>query len=202
MTSSPVEPADLLDLKLLPAWVKEPVEANRDADVEGEHGLERPARHHRAAPTHRGRRSTLDSGRSRGGVQLPITKPGKHEARRRRFEPDRHSARRGGAPEDRPRGEEHSSVTRTPLQITIRFLPYSPAFENVVAQIKSGSVAYSLYALARLFLEKPERDAVRLPAKAEPPLFRLGDNGTLSLNREFLEQNAFRLAQSDFYRID
>jgi len=202
MTSSPVEPADLLDLKLLPAWVKEPVESKRYADVEGEHGLERPARHHRAAPTHRGRRSTLDSGRSRGGVQRPITKPGKHHARRRRFEPDRHSARRGGAPEDRPRGEEHSSVTRTPLQITIRFLPYSPAFENVVAQIKSGSVAYSLYALARLFLEKPERYDVRLTAKAEPPLYRLGDNGTLSLNREFLEQNAFRLAQSDFYRID
>ena len=201
MTSSPVEPADLLDLKLLPAWVKEPVEANRYADVEGEHGLERPARHHRGAPTHRGRRSTLDSGRSRAGVQRPITKPGKHEARRRRFEPDRHSARRGRA-EDRPRGEEHASVTQTPLQITIRFLPYSPAFENVVAQIKSGSVAYSLYALARLFLEKPERYDVRLTAKAESPLYRLGDNGALSLNREFLEQNAFRLAQPDFYRID
>ena len=27
MTSPPVEPADLLDLKLLPAWVKEPVDA-------------------------------------------------------------------------------------------------------------------------------------------------------------------------------
>jgi hypothetical protein len=201
MTSSPVEHADLLDLKLLPAWVKEPVEPKRYADVEGEHGLERPARHHRGAPTHRGRRSTLDSGRSRAGVQRPITKPGKHEARHRRFEPDRHSARRGSA-EDRPRGEEHRSVTRTPLQITIRFLPYSPAFENVVAQIKSGSVAYSLYALARLFLEKPERYDVRLMAKAEPPLYRLGDNGALSLNREFLEQNAFRLAQSDFYRID
>jgi hypothetical protein len=201
MTSSPVEPADLLDLKLLPAWVKEPVEPKRYADVEVEHGLERPARHHRGAPTDRGRRSTLDSGRSRAGVQRPITKPGKHEARRRRFEPDRHSARRGSA-EDRPRGEERPSVTRTPLQITIRFLPYSPAFENVVAQIKSGSVAYSLYALARLFLEKPERYDVRFMAKAEPPLYRLGDNGALSLNREFLEQNAFRLAQSDFYRID
>jgi hypothetical protein len=34
MTSSRVEPADLLDLKLLPAWVKEPVEAKRYADVE------------------------------------------------------------------------------------------------------------------------------------------------------------------------
>src|SRR2546421_6507833 len=201
MTSSPVEAADLLDLKLLPAWVKEPVEAKRYADVEGEHGLERPSRHHRGAPTHRGRRPTRDSGRSQAGVQRPITKAGKHEARHRRFEPDRHSARRGSA-EDRPRADEHPPVTRTPLQITIRFLPYSPAFESVVAQIKSGSVAYSLYALARLFLEKPERYEVRLTAKAESPLYRLGDNGALSLNREFLEQNAFRLAQSDFYRID
>jgi hypothetical protein len=104
--------------------------------------------------------------------------------------------------EERPRGEEHPSVTRTPIQITIRFLPYSLAFENVVAQIKSGSVAYSLYALARLFLEKPERYDVRLTAKAESPLYRLGDSGPLALNREFLERNAFRLAQSDFYRID
>jgi hypothetical protein len=63
-------------------------------------------------------------------------------------------------------------------------------------------VAYSLYALARLFLEKPERYDVRLTAKTESPLYRLGDNGALSLSREFLEQNAFRLAQSDFYRID
>src|SRR6266550_1654569 len=202
MTSSPVEAADLLDLKLLPAWVKEPVEAKRYADVEGEHGLERPARHHRGAPTHRGRRPTRDSGRSQAGVQRPITKAGKDEARRRRFEPDRHSARRGRSAEDRPRAEEHPPVTRTPLQITIRFLPYSPAFESVVAQIKSGSVAYSLYALARLFLEKPERYEVRLTAKAESPLYRLGDNGAISLDREFLERNAFRLAHEDFYKID
>jgi len=201
MTPSSVEPADLLDLRLLPAWVKEPVEAKRYADVEGEHGRERPARHHRGAPTHRGRRSILDSARSRAGIQRPITRAGKHEARRRRFEPDRFSARHGRA-EDHSSGEEHPSVTRTPLQITIRFLPYSPALENVVAQIKSGSLAYSLYALARLFLEKPERYDVRLTAKAESPLYRLGDNGALSLNREFLERNAFRLAQSDFYKID
>src|SRR5438046_4638667 len=201
MTSSAVQAADLLDLKLLPAWVKEPVEAKRYEDVEGEHGLERPSRHHRGAPTHRGRRPTRDSGRSQAGVQRPITKAGNHEARRRRFEPDRHSARRGSA-EDRPRADEHPPVTRTPLQITIRFLPYSPAFESVVAQIKSGSVAYSLYALARLFLEKPERYDVRLTAKAESPLYRLGDNGALSMNREFLEQHELRLAQSHFYRID
>jgi len=199
MTSSPVETADLLDLKLLPAWVKEPVEAKRYADVEVERDHERAARHRRGAPTHRGRRSVRGSDRSRGGVQRPVTTPGGHQARRHRSESNRHSARHERM-EARPREEVHPSVTRTP--INIRFLPYSPAFEHVVAQIKSGSVAYSLYALARLFLEKPERYDVRLTAKAESPLYRVGDNGALSLSREFLERNAFRMAQSDFYRVN
>ena len=201
MTSSPVEAADLLDLRLLPAWVKEPTEANRYTDVEVEVDLERPTRHRRGAPTHKGRRSAHGSDRSRAGVQRPLTKAGKHEARRHRSEPDRHSPRRGRR-EDQLRAEQHPSATRTPPQVTARFLPYSPALENVVTQIKSGSVAYSLYALARLFLEKPERYEVRLAAKPESPLYQLGDNGALSVNREFLERNAFRFAQSDFYRID
>jgi hypothetical protein len=201
MTSSPFEPADLLDLKLLPAWVKEPVEAKRYADAEGEQDSERPARHHRGPPMRRGRRSKLNSDKSRAGVQRPITKARKHEAGRHRSQPDRHSARRGRA-EDRPGRDEHPLVTQTPPQIAIRFLPYPPAFENVVAQIKSGSVAYSVYALARLFLEKPERYEVRLTAKGESPLYRLGDSGALSLNREFLERNAFRFAQSDFYKMN
>jgi len=208
MTSSPVEPADLLDLKLLPAWVKEPVEANRYADAEGDRGPEYPARHRRSAPTRTGRRSspidrerTGNFDKSRASVQRPASKARKHDAGRHRSQPDRHSARRERS-EDRPGGGEHSPVTRTPLEVAVSFLPYSAPFENVVAQIRSGSVAYSLYALARLFLEKPERYEVRLAGKAESPLYRLGDNGTLSVNREFLERNAFRLAQSEFYKID
>ena len=200
MTSPPVEAADLLDLKLLPAWVKEPVEARRYADVEGEPYSERPARQRRDARMHRGRGSARTSDRSRAGFQRPTTKAGRHEPRRHRPDRGRHSAKRGRV-EDRPKGEERPSETRTPLQITVRFLPYSAAFENVVAQIKSGSVAYSLYALARLFLEKPERYNVRLTAKTESPLYQLGD-GAFSVNREFLERNAFRFAQSDFYKID
>ncbi len=90
---------------------------------------------------------------------------------------------------------------RTP-PVTIRFIPYLPAFENVVAQIQSGSVAYSLFALARLFLEKPVGYEVCLTAKAESPLYQLGDNGAVSVDREFLERNAFRFAQRDFYQVD
>jgi hypothetical protein len=91
---------------------------------------------------------------------------------------------------------------RAPLEITIRFLPYSVAFENVVAQIKSDSLAYSVFALARLFLEKPERYEVRLTAKPKSPLFQLGENSTCSCDREFLERNAFRLAHECFYKTD
>jgi hypothetical protein len=86
--------------------------------------------------------------------------------------------------------------------IAVKFLPRVAAFENVVAQIKSGSVAYSLFALARLFLEKATRHDVQLTAPSESPLFQLGESGALSVDRQFLERNAFRFAQADFYKID
>ena len=84
----------------------------------------------------------------------------------------------------------------------MKFLPRTAAFENVVAQIKSSSVAYSLFALARLFLGKATRHDVQLVAPPETPLFQLGENGAVSVDRHFLERNAFRFAQSDFYTID
>lgn len=59
-----------------------------------------------------------------------------------------------------------------------------------------------MFSLARLFLEKPERYDVRLTAKPEFSLYQIGENGALSADREFLERNAFRLAQKDFYKID
>src|SRR5437899_3401384 len=193
MTSPTVETVDLLDLKLLPAWVKEAAEPRSYAGTEGNHHRERrerPARHGRGTPTRSGKRSMLD-------VQRRTTKPSKHEVGRGR------RARRGrDRKDDRPSGDKHAPITRIPLQFAIRFLPYSPAFENVVAQIKSGSVAYSLFALARLFLKKPVGYEVCLTTKGESPLYQLGDNGTVSVNREFLERNAFRFAHSDFYQID
>jgi hypothetical protein len=41
-----------------------------------------------------------------------------------------------------------------------------------------------------------------LTAKAESPLYQLGENGAVSLDRDFLERNAFRFAHEDFYKID
>ena len=87
-------------------------------------------------------------------------------------------------------------------QVSVLFLPHPPALENVIAQIKENAVAYSLFALARLFLAKPERYDVRLTAAAETPLFQLGESSALSLDRQSLERNAFRLAQANFYKVE
>src|SRR4030095_9110781 len=62
---------------------------------------------------------------------------------------------------DRDSKNRHRPVTRKPLEITVHFLPHRPTIENVTVQIKSGSVAYSIFALARLLLDNTRRHAVR-----------------------------------------
>ena len=192
MPSSPVGPVDLLDLKLLPAWVKEPPQAKQYEHYQGEENRERsrddrgPGRHLRKSKSPRSFNKKRDDGQS----ARPAGRGPQHRPRPARTGRDRPSP-------NRPRPEPAK-----PLDLEVRFLPHVPALENVVAQIRSGTVAYSVFSLARLFLEKPERYDVRLKAKAESSLLRLGENGVLSSDPELLERNAFRLAQKDFYRID
>ncbi len=190
MTSPTVETVDLLDLKLLPAWVKEPVEARNYQHYQGEE----------ATPELRRRQS---GSKKRSEPKFQRSRPTGRGAGLHKFkktERDRGVRRQG----DRRQNQHHTNRHSEPITppVTIRFLPYSPAVENVVAQIKSGSAAYSLFALARLFLEKPVGYEVYLTAREEPPLYQLGDHGVVSVDREFLERNAFRWAQHDFYQID
>jgi hypothetical protein len=198
MSAPPAEPVDLLDLKFLPAWVKEPAATNHHDHYTAEE-----------APTElrsrdRGGRHKDRKFRSRErprDTQHPTSKPDKRHRSRmpktgggRRRDSDRANNRR---PSDRV-----AQAPPKPFEGTIHFLPRQNVFENVVAQIKSGSVAYSLFVLARLFLEKPGRYEVRLTAKAEAPLFQLGEDDGISVDREFLERNAFRFAQRDFYQVN
>src|SRR6266446_2910400 len=178
MFSSPVEPVDLLDLKLLPAWVKEPAKERIYEHASGEED------DRRSRAPNRSRRDRAP--RSRESKMSRESQNGRDRRARGRNHGDQRKVFRAIAP----------------AEITVRFLPHSSAFESVVAQIKSVSVAYSIFALARLFLEKPERYDVQLAAKAESPVYQLGENGAMSLDRDFLERNAFRFAREDFYKID
>lgn len=200
MSSAPVEPADLLDLKLLPAWVKEPAEAKNYEHYTGEEERGRS----RGRWEDRGRGDQGKPASARDGLrrgERPTPKGFASGApNKRRSGSDRERRPEGGG--ERRSQDRHPPVTRAPLDVTIRFLPRSPALENVVAQIESGAVAYSLFHLARLFLEKPERYDVRVTTKAESPFYQIGENGAVSVDRQSLDQNAFRLAQGDFYKID
>src|SRR5207248_9617537 len=54
----------------------------------------------------------------------------------------------------------------------------------------------------RLFLEKPVGYEACLKSKEASQLYQLGENGVVSVDRDFLELNAFRFAQRDFYQVD
>ncbi len=202
MSSSPVEPADLLDLKLLPSWLKE---TDRPVSYEHYQGEEnrggRDAFHERRAP--RGRDNRQEGNRR---PRRPEDRPGKGApaGKSQRFGQGRPPGRpdRGGHRPAHHQGERTQPPEDLSGRVTVRFVPHAPAFESVVAQIKENPVSYSVFALARLFLEKPERYDISLTAKAEAPLYQLGDGGNISLNRESLESSAFRLAQKDFFKVE
>jgi hypothetical protein len=187
-------PLDLIDLKLLPAWVKEPEPAPRYSDYDSEEEGERTqARSSIHRPVRHGRRH-LDRSRAR---------PKRHD----RDRPDRRSQDRqqrtkteSGKRDLRPKPEVADPV---PLAgIDVRFLPQTAAFENVAAQIKAGTAAYSVYALARLFLQKPERYLVRIASKGDNTLFRLGESSVIATDRATLETIAFPALKGEYYRSE
>ena len=198
MSAPPVESVDLLDLKFLPAWVKEAPATNHYDHYTAEEASTELRSRDRVG-RHKDR--SFPSRERRGHTQRPGSKPDRP-----------HRGRISKTGETRGRDSDHAKNRRSsdrvapaaskPFEGTIRFLPRQNVFENVVTQIQSGSVAYSLFVLARLFLEKPGRYEVRLTAKAEAPFFQLGEDGAVSVDREFLERNAFRFAQRDFYQVN
>jgi len=188
---SPTTPEDLLDLKMLPAWVNEPARPNDYADFEGED----PGSFDRRSDRPRNR----NRDRERRGPQTrdPRARP----ARDQRPQRPRPGGARGERPESAPR-ERRAPEAVTPVAVTVRFLPHPRAFDSVVAQIKSGPVAYSVFALARLFLEKPERYDVRLTAAEGAQLHQLGENGPVASDQRLLEGSAFANARDDFYTVE
>jgi len=197
MSAPAVEPADLLDLKLLPAWVKEPNATNHYEHYTAE---EVPTERHSRDRVGRQKDRKFRSRERRGDAQRPPSKPDtRHRGRmpKKGGVTRRHSDRR----DNRRSPGRVAQAPPKPFEGTVRFFPRQSVFENVVAQIKSGSVAYSLFVLARLFLEKPGRYEVRLTANPKTSLYQLGETGGISVDREFLERNAFRIAQRDFYQV-
>ena len=180
------EPIDLIDLKFLPAWVKEDWSATRHAGFEGEE--------ERAHWSPEGMERRPRPPRHRRDDEKNHRRPDRGE-RKERKPIDRRDRKRSG---DFSARREAPALPVLP-QLDVHFLPQAAAFENVAAQIKTGTAAYSVYALARLFLQKPERYHVRVKTKNASPLFRLGESNAIATNRNGLENSAFRVLRDNFY---
>jgi hypothetical protein len=199
--AQPTTTEDLLDLKMLPAWANEPARPNDYADFEGEDADAGQ------------RRSDRPRSRERERDRRGPRKPDRRDDRPKRDGRGPHSRPDGGRRDHGPQREHRrEEAPPQPLAVNVRFLPHARAFENVIAQIKLSPVAYSVFALARLFLDKPERYDVRLtmPEGAQPAaqerggggLFQLGENGAVSSDRRILEGSAFASARDDFYTVE
>ena len=187
----PTTNEDLLDLKMMPSWANEPAGPNNYADFEGE-----DAETDRRRPD---RPRNRDRDRDRRGPR----RPDRQDSRGPKRDDRGRGPRPDGARRDRgPQRERPTEAPLEPLAVNIRFLPHGRAFENVIAQIKSSPVAYSVFALARLFLDKPERYEVRLTMPEGAKLFQLGENGAVASDRRILEGSAFASARDDFYTVE
>ena len=194
--SAPTPSPDLLDLKLMPAWVNEPARTNEYADYAGEEDQPRE---------HRGRGPQRDRG------PRPPRPANREQRDRGPRRPDQGRGARPGGDRNRPprtegdrrRDDRSPREAPAPLpQVGVRFLPNRAAFESVIAQIKSSPVTYSVFALARMFLDKPERYEVQLSAPAETPLFQLGENGPVAADKRILEGSAFPSMRDEFFTIE
>ncbi len=178
---------DLVDLKLLPAWVKETPNENAYAHYAGDEGRGIEAREGRGAARHGGDR------RGRG----PRPPRGRDGERRPR---ERDRERRPGT--QRPPEARRPAAPATPAPaVKVRFVPDARVLESVLAQIKANHLAYSVFSLARMFLDKPERYDVHLQAETTA-LFQLGENGPVASDRLVLENAAFQSEKNRFYRSE
>jgi len=176
---------DLFDLKFLPAWVKEAPSDNRYADFAGEENVPPGQRDRRDRDRRGGDR------RDRG----PRPSHGKERGRDPRGRDRRPAAAR--PPEAR---RQEAPLAPAPA-VEARFVPDARVLENVLAQIKAGHLAYSVFSLARMFLDKPERYDVRLKAESAT-LFQLGEKGPVASDRRILENGAFLNQKDNFYRTE
>jgi hypothetical protein len=87
-----------------------------------------------------------------------------------------------------------------PAPVQIDFLPEERAFTKIIQQIKQGHIAYPLFGLARMFLERPERHRIRVRSLDNHTMIhQFGDDGPVAMDPTALERNAFNEKREEFY---
>jgi hypothetical protein len=203
------DPLPSLDLRLTPDWLKESEPANRYADYEGDAPQDRQQRGRRDRRDERPKRSIPPNDRNRReqSDRRPATNNRPSQSPQSPQSPTQRVAE-GGVPKplrnDRPRfqrrEEQPPRPEVEPAPVQIDFLPEERAFSKIIQQIKQGHVAYPLFGLARMFLERPERHRIRVRSlDNHTMIYQFGDDGPVAMDSTALERNAFAEKRDEFY---
>jgi hypothetical protein len=196
------DPDPSLDLRITPDWLKESEPANRYADYEGDETMSRYDRPRRDRREERRPRRPADRERSHHRKPSGPDRP-------RQIAPQRTDRNQPRTPERAPRpqgrfvrrDEPRPEVEPAPVQID--FLPEERAFSKIIQQIKSGHVAYPLFGLARMFLERPERHSIRVRSlDNHTMMYQLGDRGAVAMEAIALERIAFNETKDTYYETE
>jgi hypothetical protein len=198
------DPLPSLELRLTPDWLKESEPGNRYADYAGDDPQDRQNRGRRDRRDDRPRRSSPPTDRPRR--PQPDRAPAANKAPQP-APPGQRGAESGGpkpSRNDKPRfqrREEQSPRPEVePAPVQIDFLPEERAFSKIIQQIKQGHIAYPLFGLARMFLERPERHRIRVRSlDNHTMIYQFGDDGPVAMEAAALERNAFNDKKDDFY---
>ena len=199
------DPLPSIDLRLTPDWLKESEPGNRYADYDGDDPQDR---HHRgrrdrrddrprrpSPPNDRPRRPQADRGPAANNKSPQPQVPAPRSAESGSPKParsDRPRFQRREEPALRPEAE--------PAPVQIDFLPEERAFSKIIQQIKQGHIAYPLFGLARMFLERPERHRIRVRSlDNHTMIYQFGDDGPVSMDPTALERNAFNEKKDEYY---
>jgi hypothetical protein len=206
------DPLPALDLRLTPDWLKESEPGNRYADYEGDQSQDRSGRGRRDRRDERPRRPSQPTDRRRPAPNqndrrpaaqrpapaaqpsgpAPVQRPAETAGNRNFGNNDRGRFQRRDDAAPRPDVE--------PAPVQIDFLPEERAFAKIVQQIKLGHVAYPLFGLARMFLERAERHRIRVRSlDNQTMVYQFGDNGPVAMDASALERIAFAEKKEEFY---
>ena len=90
------------------------------------------------------------------------------------------------------------------MPVKVEFLPDEAVVAALATQIRSSHLTYPLFGLAKKFLEKPEYHQVRLTTESiggqpAPVLYRVGDDGPVTLDARVAERLSFDRNRARFY---
>src|SRR5215469_6890111 len=195
------DPIPSLELRLTPDWLKDSEPANRYANYEGDDSPDRQQRGRRERRDDRTRRPSPPAERHRHDQteRKPATGNRPVQSQQRPFE-------NRSVPQkiERPRFQRREEQTARPeveaAPVQVDFLPEERAFAKIIQQIKQGHVAYPLFGLARMFLERPERHRIRVRSlDNHTMIYQFGDYGPVAMDPAALERNAFSEKKDEYY---